>query len=863
MLGANLCVDCASVAFHGDPAHHLVFEGSSLDAGDAGLGFLDRPFHGHEELAYGQLPEDFAGLDVQVVGHGDGSSAGVLLAVGLGADHAKLVRGREPAHLLVQRRLGPNPHRGLEGLLLRALQELQDLVQTKLPHLLRAPDVPAQDHLLFAGGVVGLRFLLQERSALVALQGDPALEVVVEGPRLHPGHAKLLVRLRALQDLERLPELRLAEALALGDLELARDGDWLRHLEVLLQKLEQFSSAEATGLEVAAEQGEVLGLKLLTRQAREVLAKGGLRDALVAGSHDLHEELLQREALVRHLPPERGRGQHPRCADDLRASLAHGGGSDGGLPLRLVGLGVEPGELLLGVEEGALELALGEQGLLLCDAVLGRLHTRAALLHGRCDSLAERDRRSELRLLRLCEREEGLRCLLDGLRRLLHGLHLVGGRLRERRSLLFLASLDVCVPLGLLGLLEVAPLHGPLFLQRLERAQSLADARLQLRQFRSRICQRTLLAGFLELLQLRADQVLHLAGQFHGLGDSLVHLLTEDPEGGNLLGILGALVAFQGHKADLARGHHLALQAHHAVRRVGLRAADRLQGVPNLHLGHGLAALDLEAVGDRNTLDADEAQVEDVPEGVEGDAADGRGVHVPEGLAPPLGGEGDLLMPDCLRQLLQVCCEGLLVDATTGRTRNLSEERFCRQVLSLHVVAQSTGQSIDAVRHQEFLAALLDEGRAHLSALGGGRLALDHLLRGLLDQHPGDVPLLVDVARLPVLCEVDRGLLQACRQLVQRLGERRVALGVPPPCGYRRPGILGGPSRGLELADEGFAFGAGILGGQIGNVVLRERLQGLCSLFDLVLDGGDLLANCLHLGVQFPGFGVLLERRKF
>mmetsp|Transcript_27688 Transcript_27688/g.61065 ORF Transcript_27688/g.61065 Transcript_27688/m.61065 type:complete len:2168 (+) Transcript_27688:29-6532(+) len=859
VLGACLGVLRAGVALDGDPALRLVLQGPAPHPRDAAL-LRDGPLHEREELAHGELPDDLAVLDVLLVGDGDRGGAGVERLVGLCAGHAFLVPDGEPAGGAVRGSLAPRAQAVLEGDAPRPLDELEHLVRLQGAHDVRgalALELLLQRR-LHPAGVVRLLDLLQEGRALVALEGDPALGAVDQGPGFDARHPQLRLRLRALQRLHDLLDLRLAARLGLADLELVRDGDGLHHHEVLLQEGEEAPPADAAGLDVPAEEPCLLGrAAALEAEALELPAERLLGDLLRARC-ELLEELLQGEALLLNLAAERsGRLGVLRVHYGLAGGL-HGLRGGPGRPVRGVHLDLHLGQLLSGLQHRPVR-ELREQALLLLDARRrlggGLVVHREQLL----DLLPDRGRRGEARHRVLVQRLQRLGRSLHALRAGLQRGHLLGRGRRHGLRLRSLLRLDVGVLLSLLLPEELALPEDDLLLQHLQAPQGGGHLRPHLQELHSGLRQRAVLQAA-ELLLLLGDEAGPLQQSLAGLVQLLAQLGEEVVEGVELLQVQRALVALQGDEARLAGGDDGALHPEHAAL-VGDRRSELLQDLAGLDLRRGLALGDLEGVRHGHGLQAGVALPEHVLELGEAQSPVLVRVQVREDGGAPLLGEAQLLPRGGLRQLLQPREEGLPLRTLPARA-GLLEDVLLAELLLDHVLPQDLHQPLHAGDHQELLGAQLDDGgtgvRGLLQILLHGRDGLGRLLQDLL----GHVLLLVGHGDLLVLRHLLDGLLHALLERLQLLLEGRGALVLLLPRGQEGAGLVELGLGGLGDLHQLLAGGLGLLGGQLVGDLREEGLHRLRHPLQLGLCGVQLLARLLHLGGLLPPGGVLPELRE-
>mmetsp|Transcript_81874 Transcript_81874/g.228137 ORF Transcript_81874/g.228137 Transcript_81874/m.228137 type:complete len:212 (+) Transcript_81874:855-1490(+) len=163
-----------------------------------------------------------------------------------------------------------------ELLLARALQELEDVCLCDCPDGLLAAEFLLQGN-LFPTAVQGLLHLLEEWRALIALNGDPALDVINQGSRPDTQEAEVLIFRWALQDLEDLALifLQLSQGFRGVDVEDARQCDVLDGAVVHLDHGQEAPPGDAVGADAAAKQfcvirfdGEALQRSNLFAEAR-------------------------------------------------------------------------------------------------------------------------------------------------------------------------------------------------------------------------------------------------------------------------------------------------------------------------------------------------------------------------------------------------------------------------------------------------------------------------------------------------------------------------------------------------------------------------------------------------------------------
>mmetsp|Transcript_94983 Transcript_94983/g.252229 ORF Transcript_94983/g.252229 Transcript_94983/m.252229 type:complete len:426 (+) Transcript_94983:261-1538(+) len=274
VLRAGLGIDRPSIALDGDPALLVVLHGLPLHARNAGILVVDGAFKDGKDLATVQLPHDVAILDVHLVRHCNGRDARVVLPVRLCEDGASRVLDREPARGAVADGLGAHTDHGGVGLLPGALKELDHLVDLQGADLVIHAAIKGALHdNLCVARVVRLLHLLQEGRALISVHCDPPLLAVYQGLALHPRQSDLVVRAGALEHLDDLVGIGLTDCLGLTDLKVIRDGDGFHNDEVLLQERQELSPANATHLNVLAQQLGMLRLDLEVGHGLEVLAE--------------------------------------------------------------------------------------------------------------------------------------------------------------------------------------------------------------------------------------------------------------------------------------------------------------------------------------------------------------------------------------------------------------------------------------------------------------------------------------------------------------------------------------------------------------------------------------------------------------
>mmetsp|Transcript_36570 Transcript_36570/g.116371 ORF Transcript_36570/g.116371 Transcript_36570/m.116371 type:complete len:416 (-) Transcript_36570:807-2054(-) len=325
VLRARVRVDGARITLGRDPADLVVLQGPAAHAGDACVLVVDGPLQSDEHLTLVQLPHDITVLDVLLIGHGDRRGAGVVFAVRLCEGRARLVSDSEPARGAVAAGLATHPERGGEGLLPRAFDEFEHLVRLEGADKLLVLTLEALLQRHFLGhGVVWLHDLLQEGRALVALEADPALHGVAQGPGADTRQAQLLVNARPLEHLDDLVDIGRPEDLGLADLEVVGDGDGLGHHKVLLEEGAELALAHAAGLDVPAEQQRLLRVQGEVLQGMQELAQCLLRSTLLAGLQQLGKELLGAHAPLPCLRAQRCRGLAGPGVDEGPAGAPHG-----------------------------------------------------------------------------------------------------------------------------------------------------------------------------------------------------------------------------------------------------------------------------------------------------------------------------------------------------------------------------------------------------------------------------------------------------------------------------------------------------------------------------------------------------------
>mmetsp|Transcript_90472 Transcript_90472/g.277050 ORF Transcript_90472/g.277050 Transcript_90472/m.277050 type:complete len:574 (+) Transcript_90472:655-2376(+) len=573
MLQALFGEHRASIPLRRDPALLAVLHSPTLYPHHAAVASLRGTLDDLEDLVESQLPNDLALFDVQIVGHGDCADANVktrqLRERGAGA-----VFNGDEAQRPVLVCFAPRPEHRLALELPRPFEELEQLAGLHLPHRLCAIGLEGGLHLKGPlSDVVRPVARLHERRALVAAQGDPPLDAVLESFALEPHKASDFVRLRGLREFDDLAKLGFPDGLARLHLKFVRDGDVLHDLEVPLEQREELPLADAACLDVVTQQSCVLGREVQALELRQVRAEGIGRDA-VAVLRQLGEEVFGRHAALLGVLPQGRAGGVALGLRDAVASGAHILELSGRAPVGLVRLRQHRGQLFLRVKHRALRRR-SELG-------LPRLDGRPQLLGARVDrglvglaSLQHSQRRREGGERVLLEALQGQGRLVQGFARRLHGLQF-GPRLRQG----FLSGQPL-LPLQVRPLLRLFLLGEQLF-RRGDLALALHDLgvllrhlRRDLRQLGLRNSQRALgHAGHLP------DPCAHLLLQLNGRLlrglDLGVQVLRELVDRSMLLEVRGALVALQaapaGHPAVLAR-QDLDLDADHAGVLVGGRLA--------------------------------------------------------------------------------------------------------------------------------------------------------------------------------------------------------------------------------------------------------------------------------------------------
>mmetsp|Transcript_24053 Transcript_24053/g.74749 ORF Transcript_24053/g.74749 Transcript_24053/m.74749 type:complete len:976 (+) Transcript_24053:301-3228(+) len=759
MLRARLRVDRPCIALDRNPSLLVVLHGLALHSRDAGLVVAGGALDNSEDLTLGELSHDVAVLDVALIRHRHRCDAGIVLAVWLRKGRALRVLDREPAGDAIADSLGAHADDRRLGPLPGPLDKLDHLIclQSADVVVLVALEGGLHDHFPSAR-VVRLLHLLQERRALVAVHRDPALLAVDHGLAPHARQPRLLVCAWALQHLDHLLHVCFSDGLGFADWELISDCNGLDDNEILLQKGQELPPANATHLDVLAQELGVLRGKGDALQRVQVPAEGIFRDPVLAPLQELLEEVLGADAPGLRLRAEGRGGLGVPGVHDALAGGQGGLHGLGALALHRDGLALHLRQLLLGLKHGPLG-RLADLGQLLLDArprsrnALGGLGLELLRL------LQHRGWGRERVQLGPLDRDEGLHHFLEGLQVGLHRAHLGNGVGEDRLRRLPLARLDVRVLLRGLLLGELHLGGCDLLLQGLEGRLHRRDLRPRLRQLRPGVRQRSLGPGLRELRALHLEEVRDRGDALVWLRQRLLHCTGEGGERRDGLQVLRPLVPKHRHKAGLPVGDELALQARHAVRVVLGGIAQGLHNGAGIHLALGLALGNLEDVRERDALLADELLLERLLEVLEADGAVLVDVHVLEDGGPALLRESDLLvLRDCW-QLLEVCAERLLRDLSVGAPlAHLREQGLLAQLVLRHVVPQHRGQRHHAVGHQELRAATLEERGA--GGAGGLEVGL-HLLHevGHLGKELlGGELLLVVADDLLRLCKLDHRL---------------------------------------------------------------------------------------------------------
>mmetsp|Transcript_53349 Transcript_53349/g.173474 ORF Transcript_53349/g.173474 Transcript_53349/m.173474 type:complete len:1193 (+) Transcript_53349:290-3868(+) len=859
VLGAGLRVDSACVALSGDPANSVVLDALALDARDPGIRDLCGALLDGEELTDGQLADNLAILDVKVVCHSHRGRARVVLAVSLAKNKAGLVPGREPAHRAIQDRFALDAQARLIGLFSGALDEFQHLVGLQAAHEAGAAlalEVLLQGH-VFLDPVKGLLDFLQERSALVALETDPALLAICQGlaPDAHDGG--LRIGLRPFQKLDNLLKLGFSDRLRHGDVESIGDGDALNDREVLLHEGLESSSADAAGLDVPAEQPDLLGLEGGARQGLDILAEGILGDLLVARRCHLAEERLQRQALLESLLPEHARDLAAPRADDDLALLVHGVQRSEALLLGGLALGVHLLKLSSGIEHRTPNVAGRKLALLLLDDRLGLLDALEHCLQFLLAGLHNGERSGEGIELFSSDILECLSSLIKGLGPRLQGLELGSGRRRDDLGLFALTPLDVRVLLGdlILGIILLAVAQ--LDLQLAQRVLAGLGLGPELPELRAGLREGPVPASGHEFLDLAGEPGSDLGEGLGGLLEGLVHAMAKVRVGRDRFHELRALVAMHGDEARFVRHHSSALDPRQAVRVVGLLVVLRDKLAAGLDLSDGLALADLEDIRDRDFLNADEALHEHALELGERDVAVTVGVDAAEHGRAALRCELDVFPAKGRRQLLEVSRESILRQALSAPSE-LLVYGLVGCLLGFHVVPQSRGQQANAHADQELESTLLDQRCAGVCSLLELCIHAFEFLRRLRKHLFRHVLRLMSARHLLVLGHLSLGLLEFALQLLQGCEMARVGSRIPLPRPQEVAGVAQRSHALLHLFHELLTFGLAALGA--GTLLGGgERLGELRHLLHGSLRRRHLLTGLLHERGLLAALGVLLK----
>mmetsp|Transcript_112055 Transcript_112055/g.327735 ORF Transcript_112055/g.327735 Transcript_112055/m.327735 type:complete len:200 (-) Transcript_112055:5161-5760(-) len=199
MLRAGRSIHCPRVALGCHPTLLVVLRGFGSYSGNPRLTLLHGALQHREALTHCKLPDDFAVLYVQVVGHCNRRRAGVELVVLFCNYGASLVSDSEPASCPVSASLPSNTKGGLESLLSWAFDEFQNLLHLQSPDWLLPFILELRqhgNHLL--AGVKWLLHLLQKGSALIANHADPSVCRVGQGLPLDARESQLLINARPL-----------------------------------------------------------------------------------------------------------------------------------------------------------------------------------------------------------------------------------------------------------------------------------------------------------------------------------------------------------------------------------------------------------------------------------------------------------------------------------------------------------------------------------------------------------------------------------------------------------------------------------------------------------------------------------------
>mmetsp|Transcript_52973 Transcript_52973/g.136830 ORF Transcript_52973/g.136830 Transcript_52973/m.136830 type:complete len:731 (+) Transcript_52973:224-2416(+) len=634
--GALFHVDRALVALQRDPALLAVAHRAELQALDrlVVVALLVLAAHDLQGLAHLDLADHLALLDVEHVGHRDGRPAHEEARAQLRRGRAGRVAQHEVALGAVAAGPRAQQHLRVHRLIAGSLQQLQGLLLHEVAYHRRAGIELRVHGCLTRGNQEGLVPGLQERRALVALHGDPANGAIAHGTPPHALHLRLLVLHGALEHLEELARLELADHVGALDVEDVRDRNLALARAELLQSLGEAGLVQALRPELAVDEGHLLLAQILARQRLDEIDELCLSD-LGRTLRDLHEEVVDALARLPGGVPEGALGLRRGDLGDLRVRLADGLGRQGELALRALHARVELRELHARLQQQTAARAL--EGLVRRHVARHHgLGVRQAALRvvgvalGRRQQADVRGLLVDLRLLRGLghDRLGGD----DGVGALLHGLLREGLALR----LLHLGQLVLaCLQHGELR-------RGGALLQCVGLCLVVRQLRADLQQLRPHLGERPLLrAGHLDGL------LVHLPAHLGALGEGAVDVgldalqapgegrrgpqaLHGHPDGGAVARqqALGHLAAVLGH--DLLQ--HLHALAH--VQTAGRFAAVR-------------------GVGQRGVGDADHARpqplLEDGGSHLSGLAGDGR-----QHLIPLLRGERcGVLLRRQLRQLLE------------------------------------------------------------------------------------------------------------------------------------------------------------------------------------------------------------------